>query len=227
MLSDTARGARCSAEQTDSPTRATVSEVVSVRVSGLSGIYLVKAGPMRHGRTAVAYLLAPMCVLSGCHGASEARSPGSPDQTWLSAATSDRPLARVVPGDAAPAPPSLNDSTRQEGLLGRWVLQQVQIGNHSPQLARPGQTSLSIRGGLLVANDACGQQIQAQVTVDGSTLQLADVVFGGGFPAASDHPCGDPEAVEFWNTSRTFEWEVDRSRLIVKSESMTLTYRVG
>ena len=51
---------------------------------------------MRHRRTAVAYLLAPICLLAGCRGASVGRSLDAPDQSSLSAATSNTTLANEV-----------------------------------------------------------------------------------------------------------------------------------
>lgn len=141
---------------------------------------MVEAGAMRHRRTAVAYLLAPICLLAGCKGGSES-SLGAPDQSSLSAGTSSSsPISEARSDAAASVPPSSDESAREEALIGRWVLQQVQTGNDSPRSARPEQTTLSIRGGTLFTDDACGQELQAQVTVNQSTLKLTGVIYGGG-----------------------------------------------
>jgi len=78
-----------------------------------------------------------------------------------------------------------------------------------------------------VTVDACAQQLQAQVTVERSNLKLTGGIYGGGFAAGQGHPCGDPEAVAFWNTIGTIRWESVHSRLVVHSDFMTLTYKKG
>lgn len=175
----------------------------------------------------MAYLLAPICLLSGCREASVG-SLGAPAESSSSVQTSNGTLVGETGSNPAAATvPSSEGSAGKDALVGRWVLRQVQTGTDLPRAARPGQTTLSIQGGFLFAVDACSQQIQAPVTVGQSTLKLADGIYGGGFAGSPDHPCGDPEAVDFWNDSTTFEWKVVQSRLVVSSNSMTLLYGVG
>ncbi len=192
---------------------------------------------MQQLRTAAAWLLAASAYLIvGCHSASPG-SPRSPEQSRSSIDTSTRnPSASIPSSAAAPSPPSSasssasssNNLSRQEILLGSsWVLQQVQIGSNLPRPARPGKTILSIQGDTLKSYDTCGQNVQARVTVDGSSMKLAGASsssIGAPPPGAL---CGDTEAVALWNTGGTFRWEVDRSHLIVKIGATTLTYGVG
>ncbi len=188
----------------------------------------VERGAMRHRRMAVACLFAPICLLSACDGVSAARSLGAPQQSASSAGTSHATLTSEASRLAtSPVRPPSDDSASENAVTGEWVLQQVQIGNGLPRSARPGQTNLSIQRGILFTVDACAQQLQAQLTVDRSTLTLSGVIFGGGFHGSPDHPCGDPEAVDFWNNRTTFEWKVVQSRLVVRSESTTLIYKTG
>jgi len=188
----------------------------------------VERGAVRHRRMAVACLFAPICLLSACDGVSAARSLGAPHQSSSSAGTSHTTLASEASRHAtSPVLPPSDDSASEKAVTGGWVLQQVQIGNGLPRPARPGQTSLSIQRRILFTVDACAQQLQARVTVDRSTLKLTGVIFGGGSYGSPGHPCGDPEAVDFWNNRTTFEWKVFQSRLVVRSESTTLIYRTG
>lgn len=178
---------------------------------------------MHHRRTAVACLLVSVCLFAGCRAAGG--SPGAQDQSAASSGKSISSSAgKANRGDSVPVPPSTNDSAIGE-LAGEWVLQQVQLGSGSPRSAHPGLTTLLIHGGTLFAVDACSAQLQAQLTVDRSTLQLTGGIYGGGFGGGVGHPCGDPEAVGFWNTNGTIRWAVVHSKLIVTSNSMTLTYR--
>lgn len=117
-------------------------------------------GAMRHRRIAVAHLLVFICLLCGCHGA------GASDQPSSSAGTSNRTLASKASNDAAASVlSSTDDSANEQSLIGRWSLQQVQVGNGPRRPARPGETNLYIRSGTLMTFDACSQQLQAQVTV--------------------------------------------------------------
>lgn len=181
---------------------------------------------MKQLRTAVVCLLtASVCLLVGCHGDSPS-SLSSPEQTRSSIGTPTRnSSASIVSSAAALGAPSANTlSGQEEVLLGSWVLQQVQIGRNLPRSARPGKTILSIQGDILHTYDTCGQQVQARVTVDGSSLALVDVIYGSIGAPAPGSLCGDTEAVALWNTGGTFRWEVNQSHLIVKSGSTTLTY---
>lgn len=183
---------------------------------------------MRQVRTAVACLLAAsFYLLVGCHGTNSS-SPVS-EQTWPSIGTPTRtPSASILSSAAVLDRPSPNTLSGQEVLTGSWVLQQVQIGRSSPRSARPGKTTLSIQGDILHTYGTCGQQVQAHVTVHGSSLELAEVIYGGGGAPAPGSLCGDTEAVAVWNnTGSAFRWAVDESRLTVKSGSATLTYGFG
>lgn len=175
----------------------------------------------------MAYLLAPICLLSGCQGASVG-SLGAPDQSSSSVQTSSATLVVESSSQAAAATsPSSEGPDDEHALVGSWVLRQVQTGTDLPRAALPGKTTLLIQGGFLLAVDACSQQIQAQVTVGQSTLTLTNGIYGGGFAGSPDHPCGDLKAVDFWNDSTTFKWKVAQSRLVISSDSMTLFYGLG
>lgn len=184
---------------------------------------------MRHRQMTLAYLVVPVSLLIGCRVAGG--STGAPtDHSLMAAPLASSITSLAIEPSRSASLPILRSSggvATEEALAGRWVLQQVQTVDGVDRGSRPGQTTLTIEKGTLFAVDACSQQLQAQVAVDRSTLTLNGGMYGGGFGEVSGHPCGDPEAVAFWNTRGTIRWEIVHSRLVVRSASMTLTYSKG
>ena len=84
---------------------------------------------------------------------------------------------------------------------------------------------MSFNGRVVLSYGACGQSLQAQASVDPTTIRLTDVVIAGGFAPARGQSCGDGEAIQLWNTDDIIHWKVDGSRLVADNGSMTATFK--
>lgn len=175
-----------------------------------------------HSRTAWLAFVLPVYLLAACQTGIDGSSTDPVQSSSLTqpSSTSSADNSRVA--DAQPINP-----THKNGLIGTWVLRRVQIGGHPPRLALPGRTILSFDGRILHTYGACGQQTQAQATVDATTVRLTKVVSASAGAPPPGSQCGDSEAVGFWNTYKILHWEVGRSNLVVSDGSTTVTYKAG